>query len=181
MAAKTPQTEPIPILPTLQLKLHPHAFQSQINLYFILRIYFFNFTVTELHCNCIWFLWMPLLFMCVHCKMLPMQWGNQNILFALQFMNSIQHCFICSPSDSTMSQCTVFKPGPLQRLHWQPDALTSVTTSLDLINIGEIPSTFNHLIQKLQHVRTESNRRTFPKGEECVIPSAYIFATNYQL
>ncbi len=43
----------------------------------------------------------------------------------------IQHCFICRPSDSTVSEDADLDPGLLWLRHWQPDALT---TRLDLIH-----------------------------------------------
>jgi hypothetical protein len=45
----------------------------------------------------------------------------------------IQHCFICHPTDSTVPTDAGINPGPLQLVHWQPDALT---TRLDLIRRG---------------------------------------------
>ncbi len=49
-------------------------------------------------------------------------------------MDCIQHCFICRPSDSTVSEDAVIEPrGQLKLVIWQSDALT---TRLDLIYIG---------------------------------------------
>jgi len=41
--------------------------------------------------------------------------------FYFKYMYSIQHFFICRPSDSTVPEDAGIEPGPLQRL---PDALT---------------------------------------------------------
>jgi hypothetical protein len=48
-------------------------------------------------------------------------------------MYVIQHCFICRPSDSTVSEDagSGIEPGLLQLWHWHPDALT---TWLDLVH-----------------------------------------------
>jgi hypothetical protein len=53
------------------------------------------------------------------------------------FMYVIQHCFICHPSDSTVSEDLGSNPGLLRLWHRQPDALTTwldlIPTWLDLI------------------------------------------------
>ncbi len=50
----------------------------------------------------------------------------------------IQHCFICRPSDSTVSEDAGSNPRLLQLWHWQSDALTArldlIHTKLDLIH-----------------------------------------------
>ncbi len=40
-------------------------------------------------------------------------------------MYFIQHCFICRPSDFTVSEDAGSNPGLLRLRHWQPDALTT--------------------------------------------------------
>ncbi len=49
-------------------------------------------------------------------------------------MYCIQHCFICRPSDSTVSEDAGIEPGLLWLGHWQSDVLT---TRLDLVH-GEV-------------------------------------------
>ncbi len=50
------------------------------------------------------------------------------------FMYEIQHCLICRPSDSTVSEATGIEPRQLRLRHWLSDVLT---TRLDLIHIFE--------------------------------------------
>ncbi len=47
-------------------------------------------------------------------------------------MHDFQYCFICRPSDSTVSEDAGSNPGQLRLRHWLSDALT---TWLDLIHI----------------------------------------------
>ncbi len=53
----------------------------------------------------------------------------------LLFVYSIQHCFICRPSDSTVSEDTVIKPRTVASRHLLSDTLT---TRLDLIHNSAI-------------------------------------------
>jgi|688.fasta_scaffold285539_1 hypothetical protein len=52
-------------------------------------------------------------------------------IFLVIFTHIIQHCFICSPSDFTVSEMLGSNPGLFRLWHWQSDALT---TRLDLIH-----------------------------------------------
>ncbi len=53
-----------------------------------------------------------------------------DFFFFFLFMFVIQHCFICRPSDSNVSEDAGIEPRTVVRLwHWQPDALT---TRIDL-------------------------------------------------
>jgi hypothetical protein len=41
------------------------------------------------------------------------------------FSSYIQHCFICRPSDSTVSTDAGIEPRTVALVHWQSDALTT--------------------------------------------------------
>jgi hypothetical protein len=56
--------------------------------------------------------------------------GGFFVIISLMYV--IQHCFICLPSDSTVSEDAGIKP---RTSHWQPDDLT---TRLDLISSSVI-------------------------------------------
>ncbi len=55
--------------------------------------------------------------------------GGGDFYFFFIFMYDIQHCFICRPSDSNVSEMLESNPGQLRLRHWLSDALT---TRLDL-------------------------------------------------
>ncbi len=60
-------------------------------------------------------------------------------------MYFIQHCFICRPSDSTV--LAELNPRPLQRLHWQSDALDSFSENIVIIVLtrsSEPKMSFSH-------------------------------------
>ncbi len=49
------------------------------------------------------------------------------------FIYFIQHCFICRPSDSTVSEDAGIEPMTVKTLDWQSDALTAGQTILRLL------------------------------------------------
>jgi hypothetical protein len=55
------------------------------------------------------------------------KWGI--FVYFFTYMYFIQHCFICRPSDSTVSEDAGNEPRSVATLQWQADALT---TRLDL-------------------------------------------------
>jgi hypothetical protein len=60
--------------------------------------------------------------------------GLQLFLGGFFSLYCIQHCFICRPSDSTVSEDARSNPGLLRSRHWQSDALT---TRPDLIHMDD--------------------------------------------
>jgi hypothetical protein len=80
-------------------------------------------------------------------------WGFLNIYFYL-LMCFIQHCFICRPSDSTVSEDAGIEPRTgCDLLHWQSGVLTIrldlIYTRLDLIQISARSHTIGWISYKL--------------------------------
>jgi hypothetical protein len=66
-------------------------------------------------------------------------------------MYFIQHCFICRPSDATVSEDAEIDPGLLLLLQWKSDALT---TGLDLI----------HKARSIHKASSHPQARSHPQG-----------------
>jgi hypothetical protein len=60
-------------------------------------------------------------------------------IFGDFFLYDIQYCFICRPTDATVSKDAGSNPGLLGLWHWQPDALTTRIVSHPL-SAGAHPS-----------------------------------------
>ncbi len=72
----------------------------------------FRATIAELYCNCFTYLYSNSNYK---------QWDFLNF-----FMYCIQHCFICRPSDSTVSEDAGIEPRTVAAsAHWQSDPLTT--------------------------------------------------------
>jgi hypothetical protein len=81
----------------------------------------------------------------------------------LLFLYFIRHCFICRPSDDTVSECAGIDPRTDATLAWQSDSLATCTR-LDILHILDIKSSLFEIYHNLIVTTTFFFQEAIKKG-----------------